>query len=148
SALFRLRKLVDVDNAIDLSSGQISVARTLVWTDLWALEAALDHASKREAAPATVARRLLDAYPGPLLGSDASPWIGKPRDALRSRFVRALMELGAALERAGDWTAAIDVYRRGLEADNLAESIHRGLIRALAATGNDAEALTAYRRCR
>jgi LuxR family transcriptional regulator, maltose regulon positive regulatory protein len=67
---------------------------------------------------------------------------------LRSRFVRALMNLGAALERSGDWTAAIDVYRRGLEADNLAESIYRGLMRALAATGSHAEALAAYRRCR
>jgi len=67
---------------------------------------------------------------------------------LRSRFVRALTELGAAAERAGDWTDAIDVYRRGLEADNLAESIYRGLMRALAATGNHAEALAAFRRCR
>ena len=40
------------------------------------------------------------------------------------------------------------MYRSGLEADNLAESIYRGLMRALAATGNHAEALTAYRRCR
>jgi LuxR family maltose regulon positive regulatory protein len=148
SALFRLRKLVDIDNAIDLSSGQMSIARTLVWTDFWACEAALANATSGEVAPATAARRLLDAYPGPLLGSDESPWVAKPRDALRSRFVRALMDLGAALERAGDWTAAIEVYRRGLEADNLAESIYRGVMRALSATGNHAEALAAYRRCR
>jgi len=148
SALFRLRKLVDVDNAIDLSSGQMSIARTLVWTDLWACEAALANATNGEVAPATAAQRLLDAYPGPLLGSDETPWVAKPRDALRSRFVRALMELGAALERAGDWPTAIDVYRRGLEADNLAESIYRGLMRALAAKGDHAEALNAFRRCR
>jgi ATP/maltotriose-dependent transcriptional regulator MalT/DNA-binding SARP family transcriptional activator len=148
SALFRLRKLVDIDNAIDLSSGAISIARTLVWADLWALDAALTHASNGEAPPAVAARRLLDAYPGPLLGSDETPWIAKPRDALRSRFVRALMELGAALEQAGDWNAAIDVYRRGLEADNLGESMYRGLMRALAATGNHAEAVAVYRRCR
>jgi DNA-binding SARP family transcriptional activator len=148
SALFRLRKLVDIDNAIDLSSGQMSIARTLVWTDLWAFEAALASAIDGEVPPAIAARRLLDAYPGPLLGSDESPWVAKPRDALRSRFVRALMDLGAALERAGDWPAAIDVYRRGLEADNLAESIYRGLMRALAATDNQAEALATYRRCR
>ena len=147
SALFRLRKLLDVDNAIDLSSGQMSLARSLVWTDVGALEAALDHATNIEAA-ATVARRLLDAYPGPLLDGDESPWIAKPRDAIRSRFVRALMELGAALERAGDWKTAMDVYRRGLEADNLTESFYRGLMRALAATGNHAEALTTFRRCR
>jgi DNA-binding SARP family transcriptional activator len=91
---------------------------------------------------------LLDAYPGPLLDGDEAAWIAKPRDALRSRFVRTLMEVGAALERAGDWATAIDVYRRGLEADNLAESLYRGLMRALVATGNHAEALTTYRRCR
>ena len=148
SALFRLRKLLNVDNAIDLSSGRLSLARPLVWTDVWAFEAALACASGGEVAPASAARRLLDAYAGPLLGSDETPWIAKPRDALRSRFVRALMEMGAALERAGDWTTAIDVYRRGLEADNLAESLYRGLMRALAATGDHAEALNAFRRCR
>lgn len=148
SALFRLRKLLDVDNAIDLSSGQMSLARSLVWTDIWALEAALDNTSASDVVPAVAARRLLDAYPGPLLGDEESTWIAKPRDALRARFVRALMDLGAALERAGDWSTAIDVYRRGLEADNLAESFYRGLMRALAATGNHAEALTAFRRCR
>jgi DNA-binding SARP family transcriptional activator len=148
SALFRLRKLLDVDNAIELVSGRVSLARPLVWTDVWAFEAALDNANDGEANPAAAARRLLDAYPGPLLGDEESPWIAKPRDALRARFVRALMHLGAALERSGDWTTAIDVYRRGLEADNLAESLYRGLMRALAASGNHAEALTAFRRCR
>ena len=42
----------------------------------------------------------------------------------------------------------IDVYRRGLEADNLAESFYRGLMRTLAATGDQAEAPNAFRRCR
>jgi DNA-binding SARP family transcriptional activator len=148
SALFRLRKLLDVDDAIDLSSGQVSLARSLVWTDVSAFEAALAYAGGDHVVPVTAARRLLAAYPGPLLGGDESAWVAKPRDLLRSRFVRALMELGAALERAVDWTTAIDVYRRGLEADNLAESFYRGLMRALAATGNDAEALSAFRRCR
>ncbi|HEY1325795.1 MAG TPA: BTAD domain-containing putative transcriptional regulator [Casimicrobiaceae bacterium] len=148
SALFRLRKLLDVDDAIELASGQVSLARPLVWTDVWALESALNSANGSDAHPAAAARRLLDSYAGPLLGGDESAWIAKPRDALRARFVRALMDLGAALERRGDWTTAIDVYRRGLEADNLAESFYRGLMRALAATGNHAEALTAFRRCR
>jgi DNA-binding SARP family transcriptional activator len=148
SALVRLRKLLEVDNAIDLSSGQISLARSLVWTDVSALEAVLASTSGSEAAPASAARRLLDSYPGPLLGGDESAWIAKPRDALRLRVVRTLMELGAALEHAGDWTTAIDLYRRALEADNLAESFYRGRMRALAATGNRAEALTAFRRCR
>jgi len=147
-ALFRLRKLLDVEGAIELSSGQLSLARSLIWTDVWAFEAALARAGKGEVAPASAARRLLDAYPGPLLGGDEAPWIAKPRDVLRSRFVRALAQLGAALEQSRDWATAIDVYRRGLEADNLAESFYRGLMRALDAAGDQAEALNAFRRCR
>jgi len=113
---------------------------------------AIEHVDHREAVLRYVEAQLVSApqiaYPGPLLGDDEAAWVAKPRDALRTRFVRAVMELGAALERAGDWATAIDVYRRGLEADNLAESFYRGLMRALAATGDHAEALNTFRRCR
>ena len=148
SALFRLRKLVDVDNALVLSAGKLSLARALVWTDVCAFEAALDAAEHAGDSDATAVRRLLDAYPGPLLGTEEGPWIAKPRDALRSRFVRTLLRLGEKLEHKGDWVTAIDLYRRGLEADNLAEPLYRGLMRALAANGDHAEALNAFRRCR
>jgi DNA-binding SARP family transcriptional activator len=154
STLFRLRKLLDVENALVLSAGKLSLARSLVWTDVWALEAAFDAAQPgsqtdgARAAAERIAARVLDAYPGPLLGADEHPWIAKPRDALRARFVRTLMRLGEELEAKADWERAIDVYRRGLEADNLAESFYRGLMRALAATGDQAEALNVFRRCR
>ena len=58
------------------------------------------------------------------------------------------MDVGQKLERAGDFASAVDVYRRALETDNLAESLYRGLMRALAATGDRAEAMNAFRRCR
>jgi DNA-binding SARP family transcriptional activator len=58
------------------------------------------------------------------------------------------MRLGEELEQREDWSGAIDIYRRGLEADNLAESLYRGLMRALAATGDQAEAANVFRRCR
>jgi two-component SAPR family response regulator len=98
-----------------------------------ALEAALAHASG-ESRPgercAPAARRL----PGPLLDGDESAWVASR--ATRCVALRAGADgTGRALERAGDWTTAIDVYRRGLEADNLAESFYRGLMRALARTG-------------
>src|SRR4029079_16508352 len=74
--------------------------------------------------------------------------MAKPRDALRARFVRTLSRLGERLEHQGDFATAIDVYRRGLEADHLAEAFYRGLMRSLASTGDQAEALSAFRRCR
>ena len=154
TTLFRLRKLLEVDNALVLSAGKLSLARALAWTDVWALRGAFDAADSvddtagDDTSAVRVARRLLDAYPGALLGAEEAPWIAKPRDALRSRFVRTLSRLGERLERSGDFATAIDVYRRGIEADNLAESFYRGLMRTLAATGDRAEALNAFRRCR
>ena len=153
SAVHRLRKLLDIDNALILSAGKLSLERATVWTDLWALDSAIEAAARAvndgaAASLARAARRVLDPYRGPLLGTDEHPWIIKPREALRARFVRTLVNLGEALEKQRDWSTAIDVYRRGLEADNLAESLYRGLMRALIARGDHAEALNAFRRCR
>ena len=152
STLFRLRKLLDVDDAIALGGGKLSLSSERCWTDVWALDAALDAAERAASADASrasvAARRLLDAYPGNLLATEESAWLVKPRDALRARFVRALMRLGESLERSNDFATAIDLYRRGLEADNLAEPFYRGLMRSLAASGDRVEALNAFRRCR
>ena len=154
TTLFRLRKLLDVDRALVLSAGKLSLARAVAWTDVGALRAVLDAAEdtgqqgRSAESAAQVARRLLDAYPGPLLGAEEHAWMAKPRDALRARFVRTLSRLGERLEQRGDFATAIDVYRRGLEADNLAESFYRGLMRSLASTGDQVEALNAFRRCR
>lgn len=152
ATLFRLRKLLGVEQAITLAGGKLSLSPALVWTDVQALEAALDAAQRvgedGGGSPAASAARLIDAYPGALLGDDEAAWVAQPRDALRARFTRALARLGELLEWRGDWAGAIDLYRRGLEADSLSESFHRGLMRSLAARGEQAEALNAYRRCR
>jgi ATP/maltotriose-dependent transcriptional regulator MalT/DNA-binding SARP family transcriptional activator len=150
TTLFRLRKLLEVDNALVLASGKLSLNRALVWTDMQALENAFEAAQRSGDGKSAqrAAHRLLAAYTGALLGTEDDPWIAKPRDALRARFVRTLLGLGERLERDGDWKSAIELYRRGLEADNLAESLYRGLMRALAAAGDQAEALIAFRRCR
>jgi DNA-binding SARP family transcriptional activator len=150
TTLFRLRKLLEIDNALVLASGKLSLNRALVWTDMQALENAFEAAQRSEDGKSAqrAAHRLLAAYAGALLGTQDDPWIAKPRDALRARFVRTLLALGERLERDGDWKSAVELYRRGLEADNLAESLYRGLMRALAAAGDQAEALIAFRRCR
>ncbi len=156
TTLFRLRKLLDLDNALLLAGGKLSLARELCWTDVWALEHALEAArdaaerprSRQDGSVVHVARRLLDTYRGNLLGTEEHTWVAKPRDALRSRFVRSLLRVGEEVEALGDWPTAIDLYRRGLEADNLAEPLYRGVMRSLAAVGDQAEALNAFRRCR
>ena len=122
TALFRLRKLLDVDGAVQLTGGKLSLAPALVWTDVRALEAALGAAERACEDPpdgrtlAHAARTLLAAYPGPLLGTEEAPWFAKPRDAWRSRVLRALTALGGALEHArrlGDGDRRLSARPRG-----------------------------------
>src|SRR6266576_2999579 len=45
-ALLRLRTLLEVDNAVVLAAGKLSLARSLAWTDVWAFETALEAAQQ------------------------------------------------------------------------------------------------------
>jgi DNA-binding SARP family transcriptional activator len=63
-------------------------------------------------------------------------------------FERRVSQLGEALEKHGNVGAAADLYRRAIEIETLTESFYRGLMRCLAVSGAQAEAVQVYRRCR
>jgi DNA-binding SARP family transcriptional activator len=123
------------------------------WVDL---EAAADAIHEAEAAlragdparaygPSAVAHHIARR---PFLPGEDGPWMAARRARLRSVLLRALecrAEVylwNAELPLAAD--AACDI----IALEPLRESGHRLLIRALAAAGNTAEALSAYERCR
>lgn len=140
SNLYRLRKLLDVDGALVLTEGKLSLDASRVAVDTWSLEAALD------AGDVTTALRL---YRGPFLALDAAPAFALPaRDRWQARLVREVLAAGDKLERAGDWPAARAIYERTLEVDNLAEAVYRRLMICQREAGDAAGALVTYRRCR
>jgi LuxR family transcriptional regulator, maltose regulon positive regulatory protein len=140
SNLYRLRKLVDIDGALQLAEGKLSLNPDVVWLDVWAFEAALD---------ANEVTAALGLYRGHFLGLESpAPWTLPARDRLQARLVRAVLAAGEALEASRNWTAARALYQRALEVDNLAEAVYRRLMVCLRESGDPAGALTAYRRCR
>lgn len=140
SNLYRLRKLLDVDGALQLAEGKLSLNAELVWLDTWAFEAALDAGDVAAA---------LALYRGAFLALDAPlPWTLPARDRLQARLLRAVLAQGEALEDRGEWVQARGLYERTLEVDNLAEAVYRRLMVCLRETGDHAGALTTYRRCR
>ena len=84
----------------------------------------------------------------PFLPEIADEWAIEAQDAWRDRLVGALDRLAELAEADGDLAAAIEWTRRGLRHDRLREAGHRALIRRLAAAGERAQAMAAYRRCR
>jgi DNA-binding SARP family transcriptional activator len=148
--VYRLRKLLGVDDAVISSQGRLALNAVRCWVDAWAferlaskcLQARGDHLVQ-------TARAALELYKGPVLDhEDERAWALAFRQQLGRHMTQITERAGKALEEGGDRIAAIALYQRALALDNLAEPIYRRLIACLKDTGEAAEALKVYRRCR
>ena len=142
TTLHRLRKLIGVDGAIALADGRLSFNRALVWCDVAAFETLAKDVTANAQAQA------LKLYTGPLLDSTVYAWSAAPRERLAARYHGLVETAALRLEAAADYQAAIGLYERALQQDNLAEVFYRGLMRCYHAIGEDTQALRAYRRCK
>ena len=148
--VYRLRKLLGVEDAVISAQGRIALNAMCCWVDAWSFErlaAQCMHASGENLVE--TARQALALYNGPPLDQHGDqPWALAFREQLARRMTQLTEAAGKALEEGGDRTAAIELYQRSLALDNLAEPIYRRLIACLKDTGETAEALKVYRRCR
>lgn len=109
STLHRLRKLLGDERALLLHEGKLTLDARHCWVDVWALErlcTEIDAAVQGgRVAPAEAERlgaRLLELNRGPFLANEADEtWSLRPRERLRARVVRALGQLGAYWDAAG-----------------------------------------------
>ena len=140
----RLRKLLGRSDAILVSDEAVSLNPKQCWVDAQRFAVLADTASTPEERV-----HASGAYGGTFLPGDLdAPWSAKRREGLRNRFIRLVEQVGAQAEEASAWDEAIASYRRGLEADELAEAFHQGLMRCYRALGRQAEGMSAYRRLR
>lgn len=154
AALHRLRQLLGDEQAVRLAGGKLSIDARRVWVDVREFRRlAADFEARLKAdgeAPAdALAQALFALYRGHFLQSEPEqPWMLGPRDLLEMRMLRLVALLGERCERRGAWREAIACYQRGLELDNLAESLYRRLMVCHQRCGEPAEAMNVYRRCR
>jgi DNA-binding SARP family transcriptional activator len=113
------------------------IATERVWVDALAFEQ-LASGGELEAAVALCTGELL-----PDLDDD---WILEARDQHAAALIDALARLASRCEADGDLAGAISLSRRMVAIDPLAEAATRELMRRLAAIGERASALDAYRR--
>ena len=146
--VLRLRKLLGSNDTIMVSDELIGLNPQLCWTDVWAFERRITQTDAAEAEHGLSAAAAA-LYRGNFLPADAEePWTVKARERLRARFVRLVESVAQADEAAGHWEKAMAHYLKGLEADDLVEAFHLGLMRCYRALGRPAEAITAFRRLR
>ncbi len=148
--VLRLRKLLGNNDTIIVSDEQIGLNPQLCWVDVWAFERRIAQTEAAEGEAAlSVAAAAVALYCGNFLPADAEePWTVKARERLRGKFVRLVEGVAQADEAKGHWEKAMVHYLKGLEADDLVEAFHVGLMRCYRALGRPAEAITAFRRLR
>ena len=135
-----LRRALGADVIISRADDELGLDWTDFWCDAIAFDAALDAAKLREA---------LELYRGALLEgfhiTNAAPeldhWLDQQREHYGQRYAQALEGMAQAREAAGDFADAV-AWRRKLAAlDPLSSRAALGLMRALAAAGEPAQAV-------
>jgi LuxR family transcriptional regulator, maltose regulon positive regulatory protein len=149
SALYRLRQLLGIRDAVRMEGGKVTLDRNQLWVDMWEFEQELQCHHDPDAGAIEGIGRLRLLYQGHFLQYETErPWVLKARHQLRDRLLRAIRDTARECERACRWEDAANLYRSGIELDSLNEGLYRGLMLCHQELGDHSEALHAYGRCR
>ena len=160
----RLRQLIGSDS-VTYKEGRISINNSSVWLDssaFYRICEKVDTAWKRikplsdrdkdtkkriEEAIALYEKGI-NMYKGIFLPDDTITWAISLRERLRGRFLKLISGLGEYYEQKGKLTTAVEVYLKGIEADNLREEFYQRLMLCYHKLGQQAEALNVYNLCK
>jgi DNA-binding SARP family transcriptional activator len=135
--LFALRR--DVGEELFLPGGcSLRIDPGMVEVDRWGFGRALERGTLREAVDVYTGAFLDGFHVGGLV--EFERWVETERARLANRYQVTLEALKGEAERAGDMMGALRWWRRLAEHDPLSSRIALGLIRALVAVGDRAEA--------
>jgi LuxR family transcriptional regulator, maltose regulon positive regulatory protein len=144
-ALYRLRRLLGDESSVLTVDGRIVLNAAHCWVDAWTFERALEGNESDDAS----AERVLALYRGPFADDESTAaWAFTYRDRLQSRYVRAVLDAGARLERQEQFEQALTCYERGLQFGGLVEALYQRVLACCLTLGRRAEGLAAYGRCR
>ncbi len=93
-------------------------------------------------------REAVEIHTRPLLEGCQEEWAFLERESRQQACLNALETLADLAERQQDYSEALNLLRRAVGMDSLRDTIQRGLMRVLAATGDTPAALFVYREYR
>jgi LuxR family transcriptional regulator, maltose regulon positive regulatory protein len=158
TTVYRLRKVLGNQHAVTVESSSLRLNERIVSIDAWRFEAEVEELNLALTSPLSVTeisaiasrcKQLFDLYQGPFFAQDkSSPWVARMRDLFHAKFVRSVKHTGCYWQSTRQWDRAITLYERALEIDNLAEEIHRELMRCHLAKREFSDVVRVFRRCR
>ncbi|MFV1997987.1 MAG: BTAD domain-containing putative transcriptional regulator [Acidiferrobacterales bacterium] len=155
TALYRLRKILGVKQALILQDGRLRFDSDYCWIDVWYFERLLEEAEiavEDEASLGVIeilAAKLKLLYQGPFLhDSPEQYWLLSSRERIHYRLLSVLGSMGRLCEKKQSPVQAIDLYQRVIALNPLAEESYQDLMLCLKRLGRRAEAVAVYQRCR
>lgn len=142
TTLQRLRKLLKMDDALDVKDGCLSLSHELCWVDTWEFDKAVADGGDQ-----TQLFKVFDLYKGEFLPGDDGYRVVSSRERFRNMFIRAALKSAGALEKQGRLGEAVDFYQRAIDADALREEPYQRLMLCYLALGFRAEAVRTYASC-
>ena len=157
TTLHRLRKILEVDEAIILAGGTLTLNPNICWVDVWEFERRCDQSDDMWSRNShenifdnigTIIEAL-SLYKGPLLPEETDQsWTVFLREKLRSKYLRAIGKIGHHYEKSGLTQRAVECFQRTLEIDHLDEEAYRRLMAIYFRMGERAKALSVYNSCK
>ena len=154
TTLYRLRRLLGHEKAVQAQDGKLSISPSYCWVDCWAFEGLLSMAQDASKlgdldSQIRLTEKALAHYNGLFLSGDTlEPWAVSQRERFRSKYLQAVYLIGEGLESTEQWEKAAYYYLRSLDIDDLSEETYQRLMGCLQKLGRHAEALSVYERCK
>lgn len=154
TTLHRLRKLLNIKDAILLQSGEVTLNNHLCWVDVWCFQrltggqAGMLQREDDRPLDAAAMEKAVELYHGPFLAGETFGWAIPLREKLHGKFIGAVEQQGHHLMACGRWEEAARCYLLGIEVDPLIENFYYQLMICHMQRGHEGDALLTYRRCR
>lgn len=144
TTLYRLRKLLG-EKALLYQDGRLSLNAEYCWFDVQAFERRT--ASGNNTSLTIHAKKLCEHYRGAFLEDDSAPWSIVARERLRVKFVRAVTQLGHAMESEDLATEAAALYEYAIDTEPAMEEFYIRLMQLYQRLNRNGDAIAVYRRC-
>ena len=157
TTLHRLRKMLEIDEAIMLSGGTMTLNSDICWVDIWEFERLCtesdnmwSHSTDENILETIqITLRAASLYKGPFLSEETGqPWTVFTRERIRNRYLRAIGKIGHYYEKSGMTEKALECFQRSLEIDHLDEESYRRLMACYFRIGRRSKALSVYDSCK
>ena len=150
TTVHRVRRALGND-VIILEEGQYCLGDIDYWFDVEEFESLVERARllpSYDWQAEDLWQRAVALYKEDFLTDVERVWCLPKRQALREKYVEALIGIGRCHEVRRDFEGAISWYRQALQVDELREDVHRRIMECYAEASRRPEALAQYYACR